>query len=191
MKKCTYCGKEYSDEAHVCETDGERLVDENSPNPSPLAKSDQNLVGFRGWLLFFAIIIYLNLMMGITAPAFICAGVAFLFDRPADLNLIFALFLYGIPNTVMYIWFWFVAIQVRNKRSTAPKAMIKFLKVQLVVSGVALAIGMVWAFFCGEHVDPSQILVMLIYGFIGSCGGVLIWVNYLNKSKRVKATFVN
>jgi hypothetical protein len=41
MKKYTYCGKEYPDEAEICERDGERLVDPTAPRP------EQNLVGIR------------------------------------------------------------------------------------------------------------------------------------------------
>ena len=37
MKKCTYCGKEYTDEAEVCPRDGEPLVDPNAPKPSTVS----------------------------------------------------------------------------------------------------------------------------------------------------------
>jgi hypothetical protein len=33
MKKCTCCGKEYPDEATVCERDAEPLYDPNAPKP--------------------------------------------------------------------------------------------------------------------------------------------------------------
>jgi len=38
MKKCTYCGKEYPDEATVCELDEEPLIDPSTPKPSPFRK---------------------------------------------------------------------------------------------------------------------------------------------------------
>jgi hypothetical protein len=34
MKKCTYCGKEYPDEATVCQLDQQPLVDPAAPKPS-------------------------------------------------------------------------------------------------------------------------------------------------------------
>ncbi len=38
MKKCPYCGKEFPDDASVCDLDGQPLVDPNAPGPSSDAR---------------------------------------------------------------------------------------------------------------------------------------------------------
>lgn len=41
MKTCGYCGKEYPDEATVCERDAQPLVDPAAPNPPPPPSSNE------------------------------------------------------------------------------------------------------------------------------------------------------
>ena len=212
MKKCTYCGKEYPDEATVCERDEQPLIDPNAPKPPPITKPKPNLVGIRGWLLLLAIGLYLGCLIGWLMPAvFLDSFFDLLGNFPVHKGVttasgkeipgnfsdffwcVFCL-IYSLAYIGLYIWWWVIAFRFGRKRATTPPTMIKYFKVNFIVAASFLVIGVVGEFYANpDNTDiiSDRIIEVLLDGFLGACGSVLIWGNYLKKSKRVKATFVN
>ena len=185
---CFNCGAELPEESLPDES--ERAVEalpDVPTNPKELEpltpQSEQKLVGLKGWLILPAIGLVFSI---IVTPFGLIAGLANMTDSITHHTE------YAFPslfvNAMFYIWIWVAAIQFFKKRRTFPLTLIQLLVARIVASVVFF----VWGLAVIEEPDADVVFSLLVsYNFIGQGIGAAIWIPYLKKSKRVKATFTN
>jgi hypothetical protein len=83
MKKCTYCGKEFSDEVTVCPQDGQPVVSSpgSAPPPMPAGKRAQSAAPASGLAITSMVLGILSLVLCVIGPLFgipavICGHIA-------------------------------------------------------------------------------------------------------------------
>jgi hypothetical protein len=144
-----------------------------------MSQPEQKLVGISGWLILPAIGLVLSL---IATPIGLVAGLA-----GKDIQLYPA---YKIPsllvNAGFYFVLWAVAILFFKKRSTVPRILIQFMAARVLASVVLFVVGLL---VVGGGDELVIIALLRSYNFIAQGIAAAIWIPYLKKSERVKATF--
>ena len=141
-----------------------------------IPQHDPRLVGIRGWLIVPAIVIGLSLIVG---PFSLISG----FTNMSSVDAVYTVPAF-IVGTVFYIWIWVAAIRFFKKRSTAVRTLIQLMLTRIVASVCLFILGMV---VYGDSDELKMIFIPSIVTVFSS----FIWILYLKKSKRVKATFRN
>jgi hypothetical protein len=185
-------------------------VSPEAPKQPDIVQPEPNLVGIRGWLLFLAIILGWRLLTGWLQLGFFGLFMESIANYPFYEGVTTAggqkipetfggLFwgayglLFSLCSAVLYVWLWAIMLRFEKKRATTPPRLIKYFKANFAVATFFLVIGVIAGFLWPElpDLDVGKLLAFQFYGFLGACGGIFIWGNYLKRSKRVKATFVN
>jgi hypothetical protein len=103
MKRCTYCGKEYSNEATACPLDGRALVPLNGSPVKPQSAGAAGVVRVLGCTLLLWVLLFLSCFVG-PLPQ--------IYSQIAIVGIFIALPLGWIPGLLLGV-LW--ELQVRKK----------------------------------------------------------------------------